>query len=277
MSRKAVLITLRKQPHLELNLNNFNDKFFLLGLNFLKAFKQLLFKKGCLLVNESFNVCFNQISFIAKIYFTTKLLKIYKRKSIIRTTKYNLKSKNIFEMSLSNLTHHITNTFKTNSFKVNLTILNKRLNKKWAIVLFKQFRPFVFVLFNRRFNLYVDFIKLTCLYFSSLLTIDTYLYYIATVFKYLQKKSHGKFVGFLNQVFCVLIFPVKKLSIKTEVLGMKLIINGRFKGKTRSKSTKIQIGKIPTQALSKKIEYAKTHIFTKKFGVFGFKLWVYKK
>jgi ribosomal protein S3 len=55
------------------------------------------------------------------------------------------------------------------------------------------------------------------------------------------------------------------------IKGIKFVINGKIKGKTRSTSNSISFGKVPTQSVSKNIDYSKIHVFT-IYGVFGFKL-----
>lgn len=60
---------------------------------------------------------------------------------------------------------------------------------------------------------------------------------------------------------------------KQTISGIKFIINGKLKGKTRSKSFNQVFGAVPIQTLKCNIEYAKSHAFT-IYGVFGIKIWV---
>jgi ribosomal protein S3 len=57
------------------------------------------------------------------------------------------------------------------------------------------------------------------------------------------------------------------------ILGLKLLIGGRLKGKLRKKKIFIQTGKIPVQTIAQDIEFTRLHVFS-KYGVFGFKFWV---
>jgi ribosomal protein S3 len=59
--------------------------------------------------------------------------------------------------------------------------------------------------------------------------------------------------------------------VRSRVRGIKFVINGKIKGKTRSSSNIISFGKIPTQSISKVVDYSNIHVFT-VYGVFGFKL-----
>ena len=58
--------------------------------------------------------------------------------------------------------------------------------------------------------------------------------------------------------------------------GVKFLLSGRIRGKSRSSSNLIQIGSVPTQTISKTIDYATSHVYT-LYGVFGIKVWTYFK
>lgn len=60
------------------------------------------------------------------------------------------------------------------------------------------------------------------------------------------------------------------------LLGVKFCINGKLKGKTRGSSQTFTSGTVPVQSLKARIDYAKSHAFT-IYGVFGIKLWVFRK
>jgi hypothetical protein len=69
----------------------------------------------------------------------------------------------------------------------------------------------------------------------------------------------------------------------SKILGLKLLIAGRLKGKLRkkkifiqAKTDKNQITSIAGQTISKDIEFTKLDVFS-RYGVFGFKLWTYYK
>jgi ribosomal protein S3 len=58
-------------------------------------------------------------------------------------------------------------------------------------------------------------------------------------------------------------------------MGVKFIISGRLKGKQRSDSKLIKVGKVPTQTFSKKVDFFTQSSHT-MYGVFGLKFWIYK-
>jgi len=55
----------------------------------------------------------------------------------------------------------------------------------------------------------------------------------------------------------------------SKIVGVKLLINGKLKGKLRSSSLTINKGRIGAQVLSNDIEFAKVHVNT-MYGCFGF-------
>ena len=63
---------------------------------------------------------------------------------------------------------------------------------------------------------------------------------------------------------------------KISIYGIKFSIAGKFKGKLRKSRVSIQVGKVPVQSISKDVEFSKTNVFT-RYGVFGLKLWIYRK
>jgi len=123
-------------------------------------------------------------------------------------------------------------------------------------------------LFTRRFNLFVDFIKIAALFGKNKVNSKTFLFVVGQVFRTLPKRKHNIFLIFLKTVFQVLIE-------NKSILGVKFLISGRLKGKPRSSTVSILMGSTPVQSLSENIEYSKTNVYTLN-GAFGFKLWVYR-
>ena len=87
------------------------------------------------------------------------------------------------------------------------------------------------------------------------------------IFSRLHKRKHSRFLIFIKTLFN---FYVSKNFYK----GFKLIINGKFGGKTMSSINSLMEGNISIQSLKKNIEYSKIHTYT-PYGVYGIKLWVY--
>jgi len=81
-------------------------------------------------------------------------------------------------------------------------------------------------------------------------------------------KRHNYFLNFLKLI-------IKNfISFQTsKVKGIKICISGRFNGAPRAKNQIITVGDIPTQTISKHIDYSETTSYTKN-GTFGTKIWV---
>jgi small subunit ribosomal protein S3 len=270
MSQKANLLTIRKHNFF-LNLLNLNTNMFLYGQNVLNSLKRLGLKKNVLLINENANFYSNKMYLNFDLFFSTKKLKAYKKlKRIINTNKENL----FYNSALLDTIKFLQVNFIVTKFKV----LNKEINKIFLLYLFKKLKIHIKYLFERRYSLFIDFLKLTTLYFNDQISTKVYLSILAEIFKYLKKKQHAKFISFIKKLFSLLIFESKKYQVKNKIYlkGVKFRINGRIKGKAKASSFYNQIGHIPVQSLSTKIDFAKARVYTQNFGVLGFKIWVYK-
>ena len=125
--------------------------------------------------------------------------------------------------------------------------------------------------------MFFDFLKVTSLCYSQKLNLNSFCVMLSEIFFFLRKKDHSKYLSFLKEVFGLLIFELKKhFPYFNDFKGVKIVINGRLKGKPKASSSLIQLGKIPTLDLSKNIEFVKTRVYTQRYGVFGFKMWIFK-
>ena len=143
---------------------------------------------------------------------------------------------------------------------------------------YRNFKRFVGVLFNRRFNLFIDFLKINSLFLKSKISSRLYLFILGQIFRILPKSKHGRFLLFLKVLFKNLI-DISKYSKNKDVisiLGIKLLISGRLKGKPRSGTSCIQVGSVPSQSIEQNVDFSKIHVYT-LYGAFGFKIWVHKK
>jgi len=272
MAQKANLTTLRLNKYF-LNLSNLNIRFYLIGFNFLKDFKQLMLIKDVLITNENCNLFCNKLFIKCDLYFRVKKLKTFKKNKKKKTKKIN---KNLTE-NFFKLSQNLTKTYKLTSCVTNFTVLNKKVNKKLNILLFKKIKFFKNFIFSRRFYLFLDFLNLTSLYIVSKINLQLYLFCIVETFRYLQKKNHRKFFEFIKLVLRYVIKLSSKKCQKLKIKGIFLLIKGKLKGSLIASNHRIKLGKMPAQSLHENVEFAKAHIFTKKFGVFGIKLWVFKK
>jgi ribosomal protein S3 len=68
----------------------------------------------------------------------------------------------------------------------------------------------------------------------------------------------------------------KKLAINSSIKGMKLLINGKLKGKSRASSVIVNHGGVANQTIITDIDFAITHIYT-RLGAFGMRIWIQRK
>jgi len=146
---------------------------------------------------------------------------------------------------------------------------------------FYFFKKFGHRLFPRRFNFYIDMVKLSVLFFLNKISSEFYLKLLGEIFKILQKNLHARFFVFLKSLFKLLLVIPKKVKVLRQqqifilVRGIKFRANGRLRGKPRSNSCVFSIGQHPIQTITSAISFAKTHVYT-RYGVFGFRLWTYR-
>lgn len=263
MGQKSNVLTLNLLKK-DLNLMSENSKNFLYGFKFLISLEKLLNKKGILLVHKNLNLENNKCNLNLGLFFGTFRMLKYSRKDFFLKKKTSIKkSKKDLKLFL--------NFFNTNLLNFKIENYNNFLTKSLIVFFFNKLKTFSNSLFPRRQNFFFDFIKLSCLFTTSKITSSVYLSAIGSTFKILQKKKHTQFLFFLKFLFKTII--CKKDS---SILGIKFLINGKLKGKARASSSYIQQGSVPTQSISKNIEFSKAHVYT-RFGAFGLQFWVHKK
>lgn len=266
MGQTSNIVTLRKQPKNYI-LATPEVKFFLHGLQFLNVFERSLNKKGFVILRKHLNIEANVIYLEFNVFYKTKKLADYKYNKIKFFQKKLKLKKNI---NLQNLLIKNFSLFKNSVFVFKIYNMNKQLKVKNLKSLYFNFKRFINVLFLRRFNLFIDFLKITSLFINSKVDVKTYLHFLGQIFRLLQKKSHTRFIFFLKFLFS------KFLNNKINCLkGVKFIINGKIQGKLRANSTRVLVGSVPIQSISANIEFNKIHVYT-RYGAFGFKMWVHR-
>jgi len=277
MGQKTNVLTLRKLKP-QLNLISENSKSFLYGFNFLKNFEKLLSRKGILVLDKTLNLENNKIFFTLTTFFRSQKTINYRRKRLIK------KKPNNFSLNLETpFLHLFSRQFKlfSNSFlAVNFKSINKFLNKKLASHFYENIKRFNGILFSRRFNLFIDFIKFSSFFVQSKINSSLYLFMLGQIFRVLPKRKHTRFIFFLKNLFKFIVEKapnfLDKQNIKTtKIKGIKFVINGKLQGKTRADSTSIQIGSVPIQSIGKNVDFSRLHVYT-LYGAFGFQMWVYR-
>ena len=151
------------------------------------------------------------------------------------------------------------------------------MNSKLLNFLYLKFKKFTNTIFQRRFNLFIDFLKLTTLFCQNEVTVEYYLILLAQIFRSIAKRLHTQFFILLKIIFKILVDDINKLNLNlVKFSGIKCIISGKLQGKARATKRLIVEGSVPTQTLAKSLYFAKTHTYT-LLGAFGFKIWILKK
>lgn len=273
MGNKTNLFTLR--PEYTFNSSRLDINEFLYTYFFLNSLEFLFIKKKVFLTNSNLLLFNNKIFLTLFIFFrVAKIFKFLKFKKI--------KSNNFFNPVIKKKSFtFLLNSFKT--LKINLliyTVVNLnfflRKNKKKICLLFKSLKRIAVVLFPRRFRFFLDFIQISVLFLKQKISTKFLLKNLVDIFRMLQKKLHAKFLNFVSHYFKLLLFESKNLFFnKFNLKGLKFIIAGKLKGKPRSTKYIFTTGRVPIQTMDCIIDYAKDHAFT-IYGVFGFKLWLYR-
>jgi len=272
MGQKSNLLTIKKIKKVG-NLASLNSQSFIKGHLFLDNLLKLLKGKNIYLVKKEFQSENNNFFLNLSLFFCSRKLVDF-RKRDFKKQQYSKKSIHFFKNK------GIKKLFKSlfqfsKSITVNVKTVNNFLIRSDLIFLYKTFDRFNKILFPRRFSLFIDFIKMTSLFSQSNLSSNLYLYILGNIFKVLPKNKHGVFLSFLKSLFQTLVVKQSLLE-NSKILGVKFLISGKLKGKPRSSTSCIQVGRVPIQSVSKSVNFSKLNVYTLG-GAFGFKMWVYKK
>jgi hypothetical protein len=161
--------------------------------------------------------------------------------------------------------------FKT----LNVLLYRNKLYRSQSRYFFFKLKQFKDSVFSRRDKLFIDFIKLTVLFFNNCIGIRAYTKVWSRAFKFISKRMHGKFFGFIKTTIQAIVNYPHKITTKDRIEGIRMVVSGRLKGKQRSASKRFWAGNVPTQSLGKNVEFCSTPSIT-LYGTFGLKFWIYK-
>ncbi len=269
MGQKANLLTVRK-TRAQTNLVTSSPKLFIYGLLFVRFLEKLLRKKNVLLVSKEINFEANKCFLKCSVFFKASKLSYYQQKHKLKIQKPTN------QFCLNTLIHKHFALFDNNFIQISFVNLNKSLKKEALRVGYLKLRRFLTSLFSRRFNFFIDFVKLSALFGATKLSAESFLFLLGLIFRTLPKKKHNMFLIFSQILFSSFISNKTSYTGEKQILGVKFLINGRLKGKPRSNATTLLVGSVPVQSLEKDIQFSKLHVNT-VYGVFGFQLWVYRK
>ena len=101
-----------------------------------------------------------------------------------------------------------------------------------------------------------------------------FFFIISKLFLLQRKKRQKRFLYFFKKL-CSLLFTNKKNF--SYIKGIKFAVSGRIQGKLRSSRFSFYKGALPLQSLSENFKYFFISAKSKRFGVYGFKIWLYIK
>jgi len=272
MGQKSNTITLK---NLQKNLSFFEthkeSKKFLYGLKYLRALEQLLNRKNILVVNKTMNFSNNQYFLNIGLFFKTVKTSFYKRKLLKKKKVKVLENKKIRDLFLGEF-----EIFRSTLTCLNFKILNKQVSSSAIKFFYQKIGRFTSILFARRFNLFIDFMKILTLFAVNRVPVNIFLSFLGQIFRILPKRKHNRFLFFLKFLFQNLLVEGGQKILFSNIHGIKFIVNGKLLGKTRADSSCIQVGAVPIQTIDKYVEFSRLHVYT-LYGAFGFKIWVYRK
>ena len=266
MGQKSNLTTVRKFLK-NINLFTYSKQEFLIGFNFLEHFNRFCNLNNSIIVNPNLNFIGSQMYLTFSLFVRSAQIKKIKKRLKIKRNKLKFNTR-FLDVFFDSILKHLK-LLRINLLNVKITLLNNYLisEKFFLRFLYLRIQFFRDSLFPRRYNLFFDFLKISSLFISRKIPAQTFLFFLGQIFKFVPKKKHNRYFSFIKKTFNLM------LDYDKSILGLKLLIGGRLKGKLRKKKIFIQTGKIPVQSIAQDIEFTRLHVFS-KHGVFGFKLWV---
>lgn len=265
MSHKSNLITLRKRSPI-LTVTNEHSKLVIHLISFINIFIKLLTSYGIWVLKTYLLTKNNLCQINLCIYISSRKLINYKHFILedINTKSGNLGNSN--NNFLNKIFQKFFKFYKKSVYLFNFNCINSNIDIKFVQLVYPLVQQQLKKLFVRRFNLLTDFLNITALFCQNFVGADKYLYLLSQIFKYLNKRQHSSFISFIQEVF-------KKICLNSSISGIKFIINGKLKGKTRASRVVVVQGGVSNQTISSDIDFAVSHTYT-RLGAFGMRIWV---
>ena len=274
MSQKANLITIKKKNRFELITQN--SKIWNSLTILVENISRLFLIKGISLFKSFWGFDTNLVSIDLFLFYQNSKISIYKRKIVEKKNNdvfSTLRGTKGFLICLKKF----ISLYGYNCFTIKAQNLNLLVDKKRVSFLFRKLKMFSANIFTRRFNLFIDFIKITTLFYQNYIELSSYIKIWARIFRFLSKRLHSRFIVFVKTVIKLLIeIGIKKKNLKYAIKGVKFVLRGRIRAKPRASSNLVQMGTTPVQSFNKNIDFAFSHVHT-LYGVYGIKFWVYFK
>jgi hypothetical protein len=284
MAQKSNLLTVRT-PYSS-NLILYNTRIWFSLSTFFKNLIRLFFLKGVLVSDYLFNFDNNAVLINMFLYYqrysVSRYKKIIFKKKLKLINKVVCKSNGVlnlffFNRSLVYFLKKYIKAYGYNFYTFQIKTINfliKKNQQSFLSYFYINIKKFSRSIFSRRYNLFVDFLKLSTLLFFEHIPVYTYLIFLSRIFKFLTKRLHNQYFYFIKTAFKLLIFPNGLKNFEKNIKGIKFLVSGRIRGKERASSRLLQVGSTPTQSLGKNIVFSSCHSYT-LYGLFGFKIWVF--
>lgn len=195
-------------------------------------------------------------------------LQAFYRTSSLLNFRAKLTSKPSLKLRSTKISNFFKNTafFKEKKVSLNLICLNRFVDRTAVKADYAFYKPYKNLLFLRSYNLWLDFIKVTNLVINQFLDAKSFLFLLSSLFKYLNKRKHSKFIFFVSNLFDFLI-----TTYPDKIKGLKLVITGRLLSKPRSSTVKIERGTLNLTSSDACVASNQMHVYT-LYGAFGLKL-----
>jgi hypothetical protein len=262
MGQKSIVNTLRSLNQTSFSNNNIKLNFLEIAL--IKSLK-LLFKLKKI---ETSKITISNLNNKIQINFSI----FYCTQRIVRFKKF----KNVYyhetKFQINKLFKKIIKFLKVSILEIKIININKLINKDLIRKMFPIYKKYMNNLFDKKFYMCVDITKITILFLLNKIDNNIFLNSIAKIFSTIHKKNHLRFFKLISTVFN---FLVSNHQNNNKILGLKLLVSGKLRGKTIASNQVVIYGSIPIQTLNKDISFEKIHVYT-TYGVFGFKLWTHR-
>ena len=202
MGQKSNILTVRKAL-VQYNSAEKNQNQFVLTYLVLQHLQKLFLKSDVCLLKCNVQERSNKIYIIFDLFFRTR--KIIKLKKFFKKLKFkNISKESYF---LGSIIKFIKAKFSSFLIYFKFAVLNRllikknKLRKKLLVEFYELFRRYSKLLFPRRVNFFLDFIKFSVLLFCGFLRISFFIKVLAEIFTILQKKRHSFFLQFIKFFF----------------------------------------------------------------------------
>lgn len=197
MGQTSNILTLRLQNQ-NINLLSAEKNNFISCFNFINTLQKSLSNKNVLIIDYNLNFFQNSLFFNLNLFFKTVKTKKYKL-TLIKRKNFDSNTFNINrKLKINAIFLNQFCLLKKNLNIVTIKILNKEINPKLIKFIYVQFKRNLNILFSRRFNLFIDFIKMSSLFIEKKINSKSYLLLLSQIFRLLPKKKHTRFFFLLK-------------------------------------------------------------------------------